>query len=164
MAVKTRKNYSLDGGIVSEFQKVCMNNGKEYSETVEELMKMYIAKDGQLLMDEMHAPLIEKILDRRLNKLFDQVKGMVYNQSVDIKLIPYLLISLHKHSLENLEQVLDETFVTQILEPERESFADEWEPNQQGIQMLQNATGIAHKQIQEKRQRDIKKREAQQAQ
>jgi len=162
MAVKTRKHFYIDAKVLDEFIEASERQGyKNPSVCVEDLIKSFLTKEDQALHDELHAPIMEGIMNRKLDKFFNQVKGMIYNQSVDVKLIPFLMLSLHKHSLEATEEMLDGTFVSEILDPNRESVADDWTAAVNGIQLLQNATGVAHKQIQKKKQADMKNNQKQ---
>lgn len=161
MAKKIRKNYSIDSSTVSKFHEICTNKGQEFSETVEQLMEWYIAQDAQIIMDDLYAPTIGRTVKREVEKLADRLFGSLYKIQVDAKANMYLQAALHKNTLAGIESVFDDYLVEEILDPDRESISEDWKVSQEGLQMIQNATNISHRQLKKDRQEEMKSKQAQ---
>lgn len=161
MAKKIRKNYSIDSSTISKFHEICNNKGQEYSATVEQLMEWYIAQDAQIMMDDLYAPTIGRTVKREVEKLADRIFGTLYKLQVDSKANMYLQAALHKNTLTGVENIFDNALVEEILDPNRESLSEDWKVSQEGLQMIQNATNISHRQLKKERQEEMQAKKAQ---
>lgn len=95
-ATKTKKTYSIDRKVVNEFSNWCKQIGKEYSEVLEKLMKLYIEKQGKILLDGIYIPRLDVLVSRTMDKAVDRIVGMVNNVNVDILANMLILTAVHK--------------------------------------------------------------------
>lgn len=161
MAKKEKSTYSLDAKVVADFKKICKQNDVEYSLTIEELMKVYIEKSGQILLDDIFAPRLDAMMNRTMEKQFDRVAGMVYNLNVDVGAILQLMPSVYKKTMVSIEDTFNEFVNEQLLVPERESLADKFRVGHEGQTMITTARNFTRKEINDRRLKDIaEKREA----
>lgn len=147
MAVKTKKTYSLDTKVVNEFSKCCKENGKEYSEVLEQLMKLYIEKQGNILLDDIYAPRLNALVSRTMEKAVDRIAGMVNNVNIDILASMFLQTAVHKKTLLGLENTIDHYLAEELLNPVRETLAKNYKAVEDANNLLPGARNAARKQI-----------------
>lgn len=158
MAKKEKSTYSMDAKVVSDFKKICKQNGVEYSETIEDLMKVYIEKSGQILLDDIYAPRINELMNRTMEKQFDRIAGMIYNINVDVGATLQLMPSVYKKTMVSIENTLNEFINEQLLVPERESLADQFMVGREGQTMITTARNVMRKEMNERRLKDIQEK------
>jgi hypothetical protein len=154
LATKIKKTYSIDSKVANEFSKCCKQNGKEYSEVLEKLMKLYIEKQGQILLDDIYAPRMDALVSRTMDKAVDRIAGMVNNVNVDILASMFLLTAVHKKTLLGLENIIDHFLAEELLNPVRETLAKNYKAVEDANNLIPGARNAARKQI----ARDIKER------
>jgi hypothetical protein len=154
LATKIKKTYSVDSKIVDKFQECCKQNGKEYSESLEFLMKLYIEKQGNIMLDDIYAPRLNALFSRTMEKAVDRIAGMVSNVNVDILASMFLQTAVHKKTLLGLESTFDHYLLDEILNPARGSLAQDYKGVEDANNLLTGARNAARKQI----AKDIKAR------
>jgi hypothetical protein len=147
MAVKTKKTYSIDTKVANEFSKCCKENGKEFSEVLEQLMKLYIEKQGNILLDDIYAPRLDALVSRTMEKAVDRIAGMVSNVNVDILASMFLLTAVHKKTLLGLEDTIDHYLAEELLNPARETLAKNYKAVEDANNLIPGARNAARKQI-----------------
>ena len=155
MATKIQKLYSIDSKVVDDFQKCCKQNGKGYSEVMEELQKLYIEKQGNILLDDIYAPRVDAVVSRTMEKAIDRIAGMVHNINVDIIAAMYLQTALHKRGMQSTERILDHFLPDELLNPARDSLAESYRAVDDATNVLiPGSRNAARKQV----AKDIKER------
>lgn len=147
MAVKTKKTYSIDTKVANEFSKCCKENGKEFSEVLENLMKLYIEKQGNILLDDIYAPRLDALVSRTMEKAVDRIAGMVNNVNVDILASMFLLTAVHKKTLLGLENTIDHYLAEELLNSARETLAKDYKAVEDANNLIPGARNAARKQI-----------------
>jgi hypothetical protein len=147
VATKIKKTYSIDSKIAHEFSKCCRQNGKEYSEALENLMKLYIEKQGNILLDDIYAPRLDALVSRTMEKAVDRIAGMVNNVNVDILASMFLQTAVHKKTLLGLEETVDHYLAEELLNPARETLAKEYKAVEDANNLIPGARNAARKQI-----------------
>lgn len=161
MAVKTKKTYNIDSKIAKEFQATCDQNDKFYNEVIEVLMKLYIEKQGKILLDDIYAPRLDALVGRRMDKVADRIAGMINNVNVDILATQFLVTGVLKKSLTGFEDIIDMYFLDEILNPDRGSVGDNYDNMGDAKKLIPGARNAARKQITDDiRERAKKKRES----
>jgi hypothetical protein len=151
MARKQRKLYSLDEGIVQEFEKVCKKKDLEFSAAVQQLMEQYIAQDGQIMLDDLYAPRINELVKRTVVKEVDRIASMMYNLQVDVTANLYSIPAMYKKSLGSVENTFNEYLNPQLLNPNRVSAAQQFEFNKDGQAMISNLRNFARNDMKQKK-------------
>lgn len=160
MAVKEKKTYNIDSKIAKEFQATCKQNDKKFNEVIEVLMKLYIEKQGKILLDDIYAPRLDALVGRRMDKLRDSLAGMINNVNVDILATQFLITGALKKSFQGTEEIIDMYFLDSILNPERVSMGDNYNNMEDANRMIPGARNAARKQISaDIRERAKKKKE-----
>lgn len=154
MATKTKKTYSIDSKVANEFSNCCKQNAKEYSEVLEKLMKLYIEKQGKILLDDIYAPRLDALVSRTMDKAVDRIAGMVNNVNVDILASMFLLTAVHKKTLLGLENIIDHYLAEELLNSARETLVKNYKAVEDANNLIPGARNAARKQI----ARDIKER------
>jgi hypothetical protein len=155
VATKIKKLYSIDSKVVDEFQKCCKQNGKDYSEVMEELQRLYIERQGNILLDDIYAPRLDALVSRTLDKAIDRIAGMVHNINVDILATMYLQTALHKKGMQSTERILDHFLPDELLNPARTSIAESYRAVDDATNVLiPGSRNAARKQV----TKDIKER------
>lgn len=161
MAVKEKKTYNIDSKIAKEFQATCKQNDKKYNEVIEVLMKLYIEKQGKILLDDIYAPRLDALVGRRMDKAVDRMAGMLYETQVDILATQFLITGALKKSLSGFEDIIDIYFLDEILNPDRGSVADNYNNMEDANKLLPGARNAARKVISNDiRERKNKKEES----
>lgn len=151
MATKTKKLYSIDSKIADEFMKICKRNDQEFSGVVEEFMKLYIRKDGEVLFDDLYAPRIDQVVSRRIDKGLDRIAAMINNVNVDVTAALLMFPSVYKKTMVSIEDTLNEFVIQEVLKPTRQPLAQDFMVGQDGQVMIQTARNAARKNLNEKR-------------
>lgn len=151
MARKLRKLYSLDEGLVQEFEKICKKRNIEYSFAIGELMESFVAKDGEILMDDLYAPRINELIKRTMEKQIDRVMGGMYNLQTDVTANLYSVPSLYKKQLRSIETTFNDYMNPKILNPNRISHAEQFSFNEDGQKMISNLREYARKDMKAKK-------------
>lgn len=161
MATKIKRTYTIDSKVEDEFAKVCKQNKKHKNEIVEILMKLYIEKQGKILLDDIYAPRVDALLSRRLDKVADQIKGMINNVNVDILATQFLVTGALKKSLLGFEDIIAMYFADELLNPDRGSIANSYKAIEDANKLLPGSRNAARKQIamDKKERAEAKKKE-----
>lgn len=155
MAHKVRKNYSLDEGTVLKFQEICKKQKKEFSEVVEMLMEDYIAKDGQILIDDIYAPRMEAVVSRTMKKEIDRMAKMLYNINVDVTAGLYAFPALYKKTMGSVEDTFNHYVNEQLLTPNRQSLAKQFAIAEDGERIIQAVRNFARNDIKTRQQEKL---------
>jgi hypothetical protein len=107
MGVKERSTYNLDSGIVNDFKKICKKRGKKYSEQLEQILEQFIAKDGEMFMDDLYAPRLNDLVKNNVRKEVDRVCGMINNLHVDSNASLIGTFALYKWMQESMETTIE---------------------------------------------------------
>jgi hypothetical protein len=157
MAKKERKHYYIDGGVISEFEKVVKRKGYENnSAAVEDLMKWFVAHDGQILMDDLYAPRISALVKRTMEKEIDRLAGMLYNVNVDVTANLYGQTAMHKKMLQDVEKIINRYINAQLLNPNPNPVSETFTVKDDGERIVTSMRKFARKDIAEKK-REISK-------
>jgi hypothetical protein len=145
MGRKTRKNYSVDEGVAVQFQKICKKNEKEYSAVIEDLMKEYVARDGQALMDDLYAPRIQVLVEKTVRKEIDRLARMLYNINVDVTAGLYAFPAMYKKTMNSIETTLDQYINEQLLSPNRKPLSQEFKVGEEGERIIDTIRNYSRK-------------------
>lgn len=151
MARKQRKLYSLDEGLVQEFEKICKKRDMEFSAAVSQMMEDFVAKDGEMVMDELFAPRTNEMIRRTVIKEVDRIASMMYNLQVDVIANLYAVPSLYKKQLRSIETTFNEYMNEKILNENRVSHAEQFSFNEDGLKMVANLREYARKDMKAKK-------------
>ncbi|MBY0077961.1 hypothetical protein H7K13_23835 [Priestia aryabhattai] len=161
MATKTRKNFYIDAHVVDKFVDASKKAGYENpSHCAEAVFRWFIANENQLLMDELQSPIMESILNRKLNKFSDQIKGMLNNLHVDVKAGLILQPAFHKKTITHIDDSFEEYLVPEILDPNAETLGEEWKPSTDGTEAIKKAQQFARKQLNDERVKRMQERKS----
>lgn len=150
MARKKDVHYKIDEGIVNEFTKIIESKKKNdkdrtitYSGVIEEMMKNYIALDGQLLVDEIHAPRIGYAVKKAVDDQMQRLIKMISKTQLEATAALYSAPLFHHETLKGMEEILENYMNTQLLDPARTRIADKKSFNTNGLQSIQTLRNIA---------------------
>jgi hypothetical protein len=151
MARKKQKLLRIDESILNEFEKICKKKKSEYSYEVEQMMKDYIARDGQKLVDELYAEQIGKAVKSAMDDQVNRLAKMIYNVNVDTTAVLNSVPAIYKKNLKAIETTFENFMNEQLLSPERSSQADHFDYNSDGQKMVSNLRNHARNDIQQRK-------------
>lgn len=125
MATKVQKNLRIDAGILSEFEKIAKRKKQNHNAEVEELMKQYIARDGQMLFDDLYAPRIAHSVKQAVDEQINRLAKMIYKTQTDATAALIAAPVFHTQTIKGVEDVLDMYLNSQLLNPNRIRISNE---------------------------------------
>lgn len=143
MARKRQKNLRLDEGIVTEYEKICDRKKENHNTVMEELMKQYIARDGQMLFDDLYAPRIAHSVKTAIDEQINRLAKMIYKTQVDATASLYSTPVFHSQQIKAMEDVLDMFINPQLLNKDRIRISDQYSLANNGKTSIKNLRKIA---------------------
>ena len=136
MGKKIQKNLRIESGISSEFAKICERKKLNQNEVVEDLMKQYIARDGESLFDELYAPKITKMVQKGIDNQINRLAKMLYqtqtNSAAALHAIPFFHIEMMKYMHEAFPNYLDK----RLLAPTPKNLAKDYTMEHNGQRVI----------------------------
>jgi hypothetical protein len=151
MARKVQKNIRVDEGVLQEFVKIADRKKEHHNVEIEELMKQYIARDGQLLFDDLYAPRISHAVKTAVDEQINRIMKVLYNINVDVTAALYSAPTFHQQSVKGLEDVIESFLNPQLLDQQRTSISANYSLAQNGQKSVDHLRKIAHSDIQKRR-------------
>jgi hypothetical protein len=148
MPKKKSKHLRIDEGILNEFEKIAKRKKSQHNTEVEEMMKQYIALDGQMLFDELYAPRLEHVIKRVFDQETHRIMGMLYNVHRDATAALYANPIFHNKILEGVEKIIESFIQPALLNTDRNSIAQNYDFNTNGKNAVDHLRKIAHSDIQ----------------
>lgn len=143
MAHKRQKNLRIDEGILDEFEKICNRKKQNHNVEMEELMKQYIARDGQMLFDDLYAPRIAHSVKTAVDDQINRLAKMIYKTQVESTAALYSAPVFHSQMLKGLEDILDMFINPQLLNQNRIRISDQYSLAANGKTAVKNLRKIA---------------------
>lgn len=151
MAKKVQKNLKLDAGILAEFEKIANRKKEHHNTEIEELMKQYIARDGQMLFDDLYAPRIAYSVEKAVDKQVNRLAKMIYQTQVDASAALYSSPVFHIEMLKGVEEIMESYLDPRVLNPNRPKISNKFTFNENGKRAVASLRKIANIDHQEKR-------------
>lgn len=155
MGKKERKTYNLDSGIVKEFEQIAKKRGLKYSELLEQLLEQFIAKDGEMFVDDLYAPRLNELVQSTVRKEVDRACGMISNLHVDSNAVLIAVPALYKKLMQGLESTLENMLLENLLKEDTDRehplVSHAWRNKTDGAQMLQALRNNSRTDIQSRR-------------
>ncbi|USK77779.1 hypothetical protein [Peribacillus frigoritolerans] len=151
MAKKVQKNLKLDAGILAEFEKIANRKKEHHNTEIEEMMKQYIARDGQMLFDDLYAPRIAYSVEKAVDKQVNRLAKMIYQTQVDATAGLYSSPVFHIEMLKGVEEIMESYFDHRVLNPNRPKVSNKFTFNENGKKAVANLRKMANVDHQEKR-------------
>lgn len=126
MSVKKQKNIRIDESVLNEFEKIANRKKQKHNSEIEDLMKQYIARDGQLLFDELYAPRIEHTVKQAMDDQVNRLAKMISKVSIDATASIYSTPLLHNQILKGTEDILERYLDVRILNQNRTPISQEY--------------------------------------
>ncbi|MED3561487.1 hypothetical protein [Bacillus xiapuensis] len=155
MARKRQKNIRIDEGILAEFEKIANRKKQQHNTEIEELMKQYIARDGQMLADDIYAPRISKSVEMAVEKQINRLAKMIYKTQVDSTASLYGSPVFHTQMLRGMEDILDTFLDTRLLRQDRVRISDQYSLANNGKQAVKNLRKMALTDHQEQKREQV---------
>lgn len=143
MAKKVQKNLKLDAGILAEFEKIADRKKEHHNREIEEMMKAYIARDGQLIFDDLYAPRIAHSVKQAVDDQINRLAKMIYQAQVDATAALYSTPIFYNQTLKGMEDILENFMNVQLLNPTRSRISNKNSLNENGQQAVRNLRNIA---------------------
>lgn len=156
MAKKANKHFRLDEGILNEFVKITKKKKAIQSEEVEEMMKQYISRDGEMIFDDLYAPRISHAVKQAVDEQINRLAKMIYKTQVDATASLYSAPVFHNQTLKGIEDVLDMYINGQLLNPNRQRISENHTLNTNGKNAIHNLRKIALTDHKEQKSKDSK--------
>lgn len=151
MAIKQQKNLRIDMGIAEQFAKICKKNGVDQNSQMEDLMKQYIARDGQILFDDIYAPRIEAATERAMDKQITRMIKMLNKVQIDSTASLYSHPAFYNQTIKGIEDVLNEFLDARVLNPHRTAISSKYSVSSNGKQAVRSLRNIALTDMKEQR-------------
>lgn len=143
MAVKRQKNLRMDDGILSEFEKICKKKKMDQNAIMEDLMKQFIARDGQMLFDDLYAPRISHAVKTAVDDQINRLAKMIYKTQIDATAALYSTPILHNQLLHGMEDIMDMYLDPRIMNQNRTRISEQYTFNLNGKNAVRNFRNIA---------------------
>lgn len=143
MARKQQKNIRIDQGVLSEFEKIANRKNQHHNAEIEELMKQYIARDGQLLFDDLYAPRIAYSVKQAVDDQINRLAKMIYKTQVESTAALYATPVFHNQIVKGVEDVLEMFLDARILNQNRIRISDQYSISSNGKQAVKNLRKMA---------------------
>lgn len=151
MARKVQKNIRIDEGVLQEFAKIADRKDQHHNVEIEELMKQYIARDGQLLFDDLYAPRISHAVKTAVDEQINRIMKVLYNINVDVTASLYSAPTFHQQAVRATEEVIESYLNPQLLDQQRVPISTNYSLAQNGQKSVDQLRKIAHSDIQKRR-------------
>jgi hypothetical protein len=151
MGKREGKFFRIDSSLTDEFVKICKRKKTEQSDEIEALLKQYIAKDGEITIDDIYAPRIAQAVKVAVDDQVNRIAKMLYNINVDVTSILYGMPAIHKKDLKALEDTIEMFVNPQLLNPKRTPQSTHFEFNKDGRNMIQNLRDFARNDIKQRK-------------
>jgi hypothetical protein len=155
MAKKKQKNITIDAGILKSFEKIADQKGQHHNIEIEEMMKAYIARDGQLLFDDLYAPRVDQVVTKAVDRGTDRMAKMVYQAQLDSTAALYSSPVFHIEMLKAIEEILETFFDPRVLNQNRPKISNKFTFNHNGKLAVKNLRKMANAELQEKRKAKV---------
>lgn len=106
-------------------------------------MKQYIARDGQMLFDDLYAPRIAHSVKTAVEEQINRLAKMIYKTQVDATAALYSSPVFHSQTLKGVEDVLDMFINPQLLNKDRIRISDQYSLANNGKTAVKNLRKIA---------------------
>ncbi|KZD70933.1 hypothetical protein [Bacillus cereus] len=136
MGVKKKKLYSLDSGLVKEFEAICQKKGVNFSEQVEELIKQFVISDTANMVDDLHASRIGHAVKKAVDEQVNRLAGMIFNVQVDVTAALHGIPRLQQKQMEIMETTLERYVAPNVLNPQRELLAKKFNHDVHGQRII----------------------------
>lgn len=156
MATKTQKNIRIDAGILDQFEKIANRKKQHHNAEIEELMKQYIARDGQLLFDDLYAPRIAHSVKQAVEEQINRLAKMINKTQIDSTASLYSAPLLHNQVVRGMEDVLDMYLNGQLLNQNRVRISDRFTLAANGKTAVRNLRNLALSDHKENRKEQTK--------
>ncbi|MCI2254237.1 hypothetical protein L2D08_07660 [Domibacillus sp. PGB-M46] len=143
MARKQQKNIRIDQGVLAEFEKIANRKKQHHNAEIEELMKQYIARDGQLLFDDLYAPRIAHSVKQAVDDQINRLAKMIYKTQVESTAALYATPVFHNQIVKGVEDVLEMFLDARILNQNRIRISDQYSISSNGKQAVKNLRKMA---------------------
>lgn len=84
MARKLQKNVRIDSDILSDFERICKKKDISQNVMMEDLMKQFIARDGEELFDNLYSPKIESVVKNAIEGEINRLANMIYQTQTNL--------------------------------------------------------------------------------
>lgn len=155
MAKKRQKNIRIDAGVLDAFEKIAGRKGQHHNAEIEEMMKSYIARDGQLLVDEVYAPMIAQAVKIAVQAEINRLAKMIYQAQINSSASLYSGSLLHIENLKNIEELLETYFDPRLLNPERQKLSAKFSFEKNGKTAIKRFRKIAHDDVQQQKRESV---------
>ncbi|MDM5451037.1 hypothetical protein [Peribacillus simplex] len=151
MARKKQKNLNIDEHILQDFEKIANRKKQQHNTEVEELMKAYIARDGQLLFDDLYAPRIAHTVTKAVDDQIDRLAKMIYQTQKDATAALYSSPVFHIEMLKGVEEIIETHLDPRLLNQNRPKVSTKFSFNHNGKLAVKNLRKMATVDHQENR-------------
>lgn len=144
MAKKQQKNIRIDKTVLDEFAKIADRKGQHHNIEIEEMMKHYITRDGQLVFDDLYAPRIAHAVKQAVDEQINRLAKMIYKTQVESTASLYSTPVFHNTLLKNVEDVLETFLHPRLLSESRTRISDKYSKNENVHHAVRNLRKMAH--------------------
>ncbi|MGG1571669.1 hypothetical protein [Fictibacillus sp. NRS-1165] len=157
MGKRIGKYFKVDQSLVNEFVKICEKRDIDQADGLEELLKQFIAKDGQITVDDIYAPRIGDAVKLAVDAQVNRMAAMLNSIDIDVKSILYGLPAFHKLSLQGTERTLVSHLDERLVKPSPIKESQQFDYTKDGFKMIEDMRSYARTDISNRRK---KKKEA----
>lgn len=143
MATKVQKNLRIDAGILDQFEKIANRKKQHHNIEIEEMMKAYIARDGQLLFDDLYAPRIEQATERAMEKQINRLAKMINKDHIDTTAALYSAPAFYNQTVKAIEDIFEGYLDPRLLSPTRSPISANYSLSENGKQAVRNLRNIS---------------------
>ncbi|MDF9763798.1 hypothetical protein OKW24_005694 [Peribacillus simplex] len=151
MASKKQKNLNIDEGILKKFEEIANRKKQQHNTEVEEMMKAYIARDGQILFDDLYAPRIAHTVTKAVDHQIERLAKMIYQTQVDATAALYSSPVFHIEMLKGVEEIFETHLDPRVLNQNRPKVSNQFTFNHNGKSAVKNLRKMANVDHQENR-------------
>ena len=155
MARKVQKNVGIDAGVLAEFAKIADRKKQNHNAEIEAMMKDYIARDGQMLADDIYAPRIAQAVKLAVQGEINRLAKMIYQTQINSSASLYSGSLLHIENMKNIEELLETYFDPRLLNPNREKLSTKFSFEKNGKTAIAKFRKIAHDDVQQQKREAV---------
>ncbi|MED4068584.1 hypothetical protein [Priestia megaterium] len=155
MARKVQKNVGIDAGVLAEFTKIANRKKQNHNAEIEAMMKDYIARDGQMLADDIYAPRIAEAVKLAVDGQINRLAKMIYQAQINSSASLYSGSLLHIENLKNIEELLETYLDPRLLNPDRQKLSARFSFEKNGKTAIKRFRKIAHDDVQEQKRESV---------
>ncbi|PGQ88339.1 hypothetical protein [Priestia megaterium] len=152
MARKVQKNVAIDAGVLAEFAKIANRKKQNHNAEIETMMKEYIARDGQMLADDIYAPRIAQAVKLAVEGQINRLAKMIYQAQINSSAALYSGSLLHIENTKNIEKLFETYLDPRLLKPDRQKLSAKMSFDKNGKAAIETFRKYAHDDVQKQKQ------------